>query len=373
MTGGRDDTMNLELAQINTLPAPTWFRLAMNDTKLSGGIPEIHPYQGDYLSTELPRNVEILTEPFSAPELSTGMGGEAEKFTQDHRTCGVTVRVPDGVKADKPIFLSFRVDEENPSVLDVHNVIAGEGSEVTVVMSYTSPADFSGFHGGMTRLYAAKNAVIRLIQVQLLGDGCVHYDNVGAQCGENGTVTVIQAELGGKSALAGLKADLQGRKSQLNLDTIYFGDRSRSIDINYVAHHAGSASHSEIHASGALLDESRKTFRGTIDFLKGAKRAVGHESEYSLLFSPKVVNRSAPLILCAEEDVEGQHAASAGKIDANRMFYLMSRGLSELEARKLLIEAQFRPVTDRIPDPALRDAVLNYVKERLEAIEPVSE
>lgn len=365
--------MNLTLAKVNSLPVPTWFRLGINDTELSGTIPEVHPYEGEYLSAERPRKVEISSDPFPAPELSTGMGSEVRNFTEDNRTCGVTVRVPDGVKAEKPVFLSFRVDETNPSVLDVNTVIAGENSEVTVVMSYASPADFSGFHGGLTRLYAGKGAVIRLVQVQMLGDGCLHYDDVGAQCAENGEVSVIQAELGGKSAAAGLNAALKGRKSRLNLDTIYFGDRGRSIDINYVAQHAGSASRSEIHASGALLDESRKTFRGTIDFLKGAKRAVGHESEYSLLFSPKVVNRSAPLILCAEEDVEGQHAASAGKIDSNRLFYLMSRGLSELEARKLLIEAQFRPVTDRIPDPALREAVSDYVKVRLEAIEPVSE
>jgi Fe-S cluster assembly scaffold protein SufB len=365
--------MNLTLAKANSLPVPTWFRLGINDTKFSETIPELHPYRGEYLSSERPEEVGIAFDSLPAPELSTGMGDEARNFTEDNRTCGVTVRVPEGVKAKQPVFLSFRVDESNPSVVDVNTVIAGEGSEVTVVMNYASAKDFAGFHGGLTRLYAGKNATIRLIQVQMLGGGCLHYDDIGAQCGENGEVSVIQAELGGRSAAAGLKAALKGRKSRLNLDTIYFGDRSRSLDINYVAEHAGSASRSEIHASGALLDESRKTFRGTIDFLKGAKRAVGHESEYSLLFSPKVVNRSAPLILCAEEDVEGQHAASAGKIDSNRMFYLMSRGLSELEARKLLIEAQFRPVTDRIPDPALRDAVSNYVKERLEAIEPVSE
>ncbi|OCN01526.1 hypothetical protein A7X67_18315 [Clostridium sp. W14A] len=364
--------MNLELEHVNSLPAPTWFRLGINEIKIGETIPEIHPYDGQYLSTELPRSVEISAEPLPAPELSTGMGDAVRNFTEDNRTCGVTVRVPDGVKAERPVHLTYRVDEKNPSVLDVTTVVAGENSEVTVVMSYTSAADFPGFHGGLTKLYAGKNAVIRLIQVQMLGDKCLHYDDVGAQCAENGEVSVIQAELGGKSAAAGLKAALKGRKSLLNLNTIYFGDRSRSIDINYLAEHTGRATHSEIHASGALLDESRKTFRGTIDFIRGSKRAVGHESEYSLLFSPKVVNRSAPLILCAEEDVEGQHAASAGKIDSNRLFYLMSRGLSELDARKLLIEAQFRPVTDRIPDPALRDAVSEYVKERLEAIESVS-
>lgn len=362
----------LQLAHANPLPAPTWFRLGINDTKLGEDIPEIRPYRGEYLSPELPEKVEISFGAFPAPELSTGMGDEARDFAEDNRSCGVTVRVPDGVKAEKPVFLNFRVDETNPSVVDVNTVVAGEGSEITVVMNYTSAPGFSGFHGGLTKLYAEKNAVIRLVQVQMLSDGCLHFGNVGAVCGERAAVSVVQAELGGKNAFEGVKADLEGAGSRLDLDTIYFGDRSRSIDINYVARHVGRRSRSEIHASGALLDESRKTFRGTIDFVLGSKRAVGHESEYSLLFSPKVVNRSAPLILCAEEDVEGQHAASAGKIDSNRLFYLMSRGLSELEAKKLLIEAQFRPVTDRIPIDALRNAVLDYVKERLDSIESVS-
>lgn len=365
--------MNLELSHVNTLPAPTWFRLGINDSTISETVPEIHPYSGRYLSEKLPAKVEVTFDSFPAPEVSTGMGEETRNFTEDHRSCGVTVRVPDGVKAEQPVFLSYRVDETNPAVLDANTVVAGENSEVTVVASYASPEGFAGFHGGLTRIYAGKGAVVRLIQVQMLGDGCLHYDDVGALCGESSEVSVIQAELGGKSASAGVRAKLEGRKSCFNLDSIYFGDRSRTIDINYVADHVGRSTHSEIHTSGALLDESHKTFRGTINFIRGSKRAVGHESEYSLLFSPKVVNRSAPLILCEEEDVEGQHAASAGKIDSNRMFYLMSRGLSELEARKLLIEAQFRPVTDRIPDPALRDAVLDYVKERLETIESVSE
>lgn len=364
--------MDLKFAHVNSLPAPTWFRLGINDAGIGETIPEIRPYQGKSLSAEKPEGVEIFFSPLPAPELKTGMGDEVRDFSEDNRSCGVTVRIPDGVKAERPVFLSYRVDEKNPSVVDVNTVVAGEGSEITVVMSYASDGDFRGFHGGLTRLYAAKNAVIRLIQVQMLGDGCLHYDDVGAVCAENAEINVVQAELGGRSAAAGCRAQLDGRASRLNLDTIYFGDRGREIDINYVAEHTGVKSRSEIHASGALLDESRKTFRGTIDFVRGSKRAVGHESEYTLLFSPKVVNRSAPLILCAEEDVEGQHAASAGKIDSGRLFYLMSRGLSELEAKKLLIEAQFQPVAEKIPDPALRDAIAEYVKVRLGAIESVS-
>jgi FeS assembly protein SufD len=358
--------MKVAFQHANVLPGRTWNRLGINDTEFRAEAARAVPY-GDK-AVSLPAGVTLSAEPFPA-EIETGMGKEAADFVEKNRNCGVSLRVAAGAKPERPVFLPYELDGARSAVVDENAVVAGEGSEVTVVMSYRSRADLAGFHGGLTRLYAAKGAVIHLIQVQLLGDRCAHFDNVGAFAEENGKIDVIQAELGGRRALSGVKTRLDGRKSRLNMDAIYFGDRKRSIDFNYVAEHTGKKTASEIHVSGALLDESEKTFRGTIDFVRGAKQAVGHESEYNLLFSPRVRNRTAPLILCSEEDVDGQHAASTGKIDADRLFYLMSRGLSELEAKKLIIEAQFRPVTDRIPDEKLRAAILEYVKVRLNGLE----
>ncbi len=365
--------MELALKHVNSLPARTWNRLGINEAQLQDTIARLSSYGRDVIQGALPAGVSASRQAFPLPQLATGMGVEAADFVSSNRTSGVSLRVAAGTRIAQPVFLSWRLDGAGPAVADENSVVAEEGSEITVVMSYSSDAALSGgFHGGLTRLYAAKGAVIHLIQVQMLGDGCVGFDDIGAFAEDGAKIGVVQAELGGREAFAGCRARLDGAASSLSLDAIYFGDRSRSVDINYVAEHAGRKTRSEIHISGALLDESRKNFRGTIDFLRGAKRAVGHESEFNLLFSPKVRSRTAPLILCAEEDVEGQHAASTGKIDENRMFYLMSRGLSELDAKKLLIEAQFRPVTDRIPDEKLKDEVSDYVKARLNGLESLS-
>ena len=360
--------MDLALKQINTLPTPTWNRLGINDTDLETKDLSFTPYIGEPLSA-LPGGVSVSVLPFLKPELETGIGGNAENFVRSNQTYGLSLRAAAGVKATDPVKLSFCLDGKNPTLADAVDITAEENSELTVVMSYRSAGDSAGFHGGLTRLYAAKGAVIHLVQVQLLGEKFTHFDNVGAFAEAGGRIDVIQAEAGGMTALSGVKTRLDGEKSSLVMDTIYFGDGNRSIDMNYVAEHFGRKTNTEIHVTGALLDESEKTFRGTIDFKRGSKRAVGHESEYNLLFSPKVRNRTAPLILCAEEDVEGQHAASTGKIGESTLFYLMSRGLSELEAKKLMIEAQFRPVTDRIPDESLRAAVMEYVQGRLSGLE----
>ncbi|MFR1804674.1 MAG: SufB/SufD family protein, partial [Faecalispora jeddahensis] len=170
---------------------------------------------------------------------------------------------------------------------------------------------------------------------------------------------------GAHKIFSGCKARLEERRCRFEAETIYLGDKSRIIDMNYVAQHIGKETESEIHANGALLDESQKIYRGTIDFLRGAAYSVGHESEYTLLFSPRVRNRTAPLILCGEENVEGQHAASIGKIDPGKLFYLMSRGLSEPQAKQIVIEAQFTPALEKIPEEALRESVHDWLKERM--------
>ena len=360
--------MDIALKKVNSLPAPTWNRLGINFAQLEAGGVKFAPYAADPLSP-LPEGVAVSKLPFPKAGLATGMGPDAEALVEENKTWGVSLRAAAGVKAAQPVFLDFRLGEKNAALADSLEIAAEENSEVTVVVSYRSDEGFAGFHGGLTKLYAAKGAVVRLVQVNLLGGECVHFDNVGAFAEEEGRIDIVQAELGGSRAVSGVKTRLDGVKSSLRMDTVYFGDRSRSVDMNYAAEHIGRKTNSEICVVGALLDESEKTFRGTIDFVRGSKKAVGHESESNLLFSPKVRNRTAPLILCAEEDVEGQHAASTGKIGESTLFYLMSRGLSELEAKKLMIEAQFRPVTDRIPSEALRGAAMDYVQGRLSRLE----
>ena len=80
------------------------------------------------------------------------------------------------------------------------------------------------------------------------------------------------------------------------------------------------------------MGKSKKYFRGTIDFLRGGKKAVGNESDVCLLLNKGVHSISVPLLLCKEDDVVGNHASSSGQIDQDMLFYLMSRGFNEAGA-----------------------------------------
>jgi hypothetical protein len=85
-----------------------------------------------------------------------------------------------------------------------------------------------------------------------------------------------------------------------------------------------------------------------------------------LLLSPSARNRTVPLILCGEEAVEGQHAASLGQFDEKQLYYLCSRGLSLKEAKRMLVEARFMPVFHKITPDDLRMEILNVIERRLD-------
>ena len=92
---------------------------------------------------------------------------------------------------------------------------------------------------------------------------------------------------------------------------------------------------------------------------------MGRESEEVILLSPKVRNRSVPLMLSGEADVDGHHAVTIGKMDENKLFYLMSRGLDGEEAKKLVVEAALAPVLSRLPDAALAEEIRAAIEGRL--------
>lgn len=136
--------------------------------------------------------------------------------------------------------------------------------------------------------------------------------------------------------------------------------------MNYVVTHRGIRSKSQITTRGALKGEANKIFRGTIDFKRGASKSKGAEDEYCMILSPKAKAKAMPLLLCDEDDVSGEHAAASGKIDENKLFYLMSRGLDYNDARRVIIEGAFNPIIDKVEDEATRNEILVAIKECLD-------
>jgi len=98
---------------------------------------------------------------------------------------------------------------------------------------------------------------------------------------------------------------------------------------------------------------------------RGAKKAKGNESEVVLLLDKTVRSDAIPALWCSEDDVQANHSASAGQIDENKLYYMMSRGLSIDEAKLLMVEASFNPVIDTLPSDTMRESIRDYIGRRI--------
>ena len=184
--------------------------------------------------------------------------------------------------------------------------------------------------------------------------------------GNGARVEFTAADAGRGNFSADVEIDLHGDDSSAQLDAVYFGDSNRRLDFNYVIRQRGKNTSASMNVRGALVDKCDKIFRGTLDFKRGAKGSVGREVEEVIILSPGTRNRSVPLMLAAEDEVDGHHAVSIGRLDEEKIFYLMSRGLDEAQSQRLIVEAAFNPVVEKIPDENLRAQLLDTLQRRLD-------
>lgn len=236
-------------------------------------------------------------------------------------------------------------------------VPAGESRQLTVV--YRQAGE------GQVQVKVEKGGFLKLTTVQLLPVDAQGASSVQVELADTAELEAVAVEAGSAKSLAKMKVNLAGNESKANVYVLYFGHGASQLDMNYVLVQQGRSTEANLHVYGALLGEANKIFRGTLDFRHGSKGSKGYEKEEVVVLSSKVRNRSVPLMLSAEDAVEGHHAVSIGKIDENKLFYLMSRGLDMQEARRLVVEAAFNPVLDRIEDKDLYQELDEYIKEGL--------
>jgi len=221
--------------------------------------------------------------------------------------------------------------------------------------------------GGAQDLHidVAAGAKLHLVNVQLAPADAAYTSRIKVHVAENATFSYTVVEGGARHTASELTVELAGDASRADVWGLYFGDGQRKIDLNYIIRQQGKHTEANMQVRGALLGQSEKTFRGTLDFLEGTKGSVGRENEEVTLLSDAVRNRSVPIMLSHEDDVDGHHAVSIGKMDEAKLFYLMSRGLDLAEAQRLVVEASFNPVLDRIADKDLRTEIDTYLQGRL--------
>ncbi len=260
-----------------------------------------------------------------------------------------------GLNIFKDSNIEINSNLETNYLVDQIDINLKENTTSNFIIKYSG----EGYHNSKICINTNKNSTANITILNLLSKDSLSFISLEGSIDENSNLNINFIDLGGKVRVNNYYSILE-RNSINNFNNIYIGKKEDRIDMNYYMINKGENSNSNIEISGSLFDDSHKSFKGTIDFVKGSINSIGYENENCLLFSDKTISKSLPMLLCHEETVNGTHSVSTGKVDEDKLFYLETRGITKEKARKLLMMASFNKILNRLDN---KDEILKYIDE----------
>ena len=352
--------------KLNETPVRTSRNFLINNIKLENvEIPEIlNEFENVDITCDLSKI--NISQDVSEVNLAYGLNSDLTNLVQNKANKNIKLEIVDKSKNFNEAQINFNFDEENANLIDNIEIVASENTKSIILIKYTSTKEVEAFHNGILRVDAGKNSVVNIVLVNLMNTKSQNFIAIENTLNENAKVNYTVVDFGGKNSITNYYSNIFGDNSDNQLNTIYLGKENQVFDLNYIAELRGKKSNVDIEVQGALKDTAKKHFKGTIDFKKGCKKATGNENEACMLLSDKARSLALPMLLCSEEDVEGNHSSSAGKIGEKELFYIMSRGFELKEAMKLIVRAKFNKALEAIKNEDLKEEILKEIDERLD-------
>ncbi|MBO6145259.1 MAG: SufD family Fe-S cluster assembly protein [Bacilli bacterium] len=260
------------------------------------------------------------------------------------------------------IFLNYEFDDNNYLVSQI-NINLLKNTTSNFVILYKSKND--AFNNSKIVINASDNSKSNISIINLLSNNSKSFISIENVEKDNADININFIDLGGNLKISNYYGKLDGINSKNNFNNIYMGINEDKIDMNFYLSNNNKNTIGNILSNGSLDNNSIKAFKGTIDFIEGCSKSIGEENENCILLSDTCISRSLPMLLCHEEDVQGAHGVSTGKIDESKLFYLMSKGISEKAAKKLIINANFNDIINEISNEEIKQLVIEEIDKKL--------
>ena len=348
----------MEKLKVNDTPVRTARNFKINNIEVELEIPE---KIAEFKNVEIINEKSTIDSEVSNLPLTYGNGKILEEL--NYETANSKIRIQTSSKKEN-IKIRYNFDNDNLNLINQIEIIAT--GDTNVIIEYKSQTTQKCLHNGIIRTIANENAKLNVTIVNLLNEESDNFEAIENKLEKNSTVNYTIIDIGGKTSVSNYYSNIIGENADNDLKSIYLGIGEQRKDINYIAELRGTKTNIDIDVQGALKDEAKKNFKGTIDFKKGSKKAKGNENEYCMLLSDKAKSIALPMLLCTEEDVEGNHSTASGKVDEKQLFYIMTRGISYKEAVKLIVKSKFNKIIERISDEDLKEEVLSEIDKRLD-------
>jgi Fe-S cluster assembly protein SufD len=318
------------------------------DTDLPAGVELTSVGAGDPLLRSVPKPVDRI----AALALQNSNGA-------------VVVRIPADTELTEPAVL--RLTGEGDEQVWGHVVIdLGAHSKATVVIEHSGSARYAA---GLSVL-VGDGAQLDLVGMQLWDRSAVHLEHVGIRLGRDATIRSTQVSLGGDLVRVVETVEYAGPGGDAQLAGLYIADAGQHLEHRLFVDHSAPNCKSNVLYKGALQGEGAHTvWIGDVLIRAGAEGTDTYEQNRNLILSDGARADSVPNLEIETGEIIGAgHASTTGRFDDEQLFYLQARGITEAEARQLVVRGFFVELIRRIGVPAVEDRLLTAIEAELEGI-----
>jgi Fe-S cluster assembly protein SufD len=302
------------------------------------------------------------------PRLYSLVGWD-EKFAAHNAALwrhGLLVEVPKGVVLEQPLYVRVANSVPGGSLFWRLLVVAGEGSEFTVIEEYASAApDLAAYSNAVAELVVEQGAKLQYVSVQNLSRETWHFATHHARVGRDAELDWVAGGFGSKKGKIRIQNDLSGPGATSRVTGAYFADGEQHLDYDTFQEHIAPSTESDFAFKGALRETASAVWRGMIRVEPDAQKTNAYQENRNLLLSPDAHADSIPGLEIMANDVRCTHGATLGRVDRDQLFYLMTRGLTRAEAERLIVRGFFQDVLDRIELEPVREAVTAALEARI--------
>lgn len=279
---------------------------------------------------------------------------------------GFFIYVPDGVNAGKSIQIVNIISNEDNIFLQPRNlVIIGKNSNLSLIHCHDSVNQQSSFTNIFTEIYLDENSSIDYYKLQNLNNQSTLLNHTNIYQNTNSNLSSNSISLNGGLIRNETLVEIDGEGSISNVFGLFLMDKKQHIDNQVFIDHKRPNCYSNELFKGILDDEASGVFNGHVLVRQDSQKTYASQSNKNILLTDTAKINTKPFLEIYADDVKCSHGATVGQLDNEAMFYLRSRGISEKNARMLLMYAFAAEVINKISIEPLKNRIDDMVKKRL--------
>lgn len=263
---------------------------------------------------------------------------------------GSFVYVPKGVKVDVPLQSYFRLNSPESGQFEHTLIIVDEGASLHFIEGCSAPKyNKVNLHAGCVELYVKDNAYLRYSTIENWSKNMLNLNTKKAIVGKNAGIDWVTGSFGSKISMLYPMSILNGEGAKTEFTGISFAGFGQNLDNGFKVVHNAPHTSSVVNAKSISKNGGKCTYRSLVRINENAKGSKSSVSCESLMLDDISISDTIPVNDIRTDDVEFSHEAKIGKISDKTIFYLMSRGLSEDDAKAMIVRGFAYPTSKELP------------------------